>query len=310
MWLLNRGSKRPAVPFSTLLEGFLLGLQAEGRRPRTVEFYSARLRTFLRDLGDRPVEAYFTEDLRRWLVALQQRTTRSGRTISARYVDHHRKAAQRFFRWCIEEGYIERTPFERVRSVRVREHELAILTLDQIAALLGTQPRTTFEGVRNRTMMCLLYDTGVRVGELVHIELPDIDFREGDIRVDGKTGEGTVPISRRMRGMLWDFVHRWRPISLTTRLFTDRQGLPLLETSLNQWMKRAARVAGITDVRVSPHTWRHTFGTHYIRNGGDEMSLMRILRHTTTAMTRRYVHLGRGDVKARHDLWSPLERMG
>ncbi len=78
---------------------------------------------------------------------------------------------------------------------------------------------------------------------------------------------------------------------------------------MNQWLRRAAARAGIVGKRVSPHALRHSFATAYLRNGGDQFSLQRILRHKSTEMTERYVHLAAGDVAARHAGASPLSRL-
>lgn len=306
--------RRRGADLGTLIEGFLLARQAEGRTPQTISWYRCRLDRLPRWLGEVDVRDLTAERIRHFLVAIKQGTAGTGRPVSDRYVEQHRKAAGTFFAWAVEEGYLETSPMERVRPVRWDEKEIAVLTEDDITRILATQlrhGRFAFEGARNQVMVSLLYDTGVRVGELVKIDVDDVDLVDGSTRICGKSRrDRRVPLSRLMRARLWDYLNHWRPPAVTPRLFVSRHGDPLLENAVNQWMRRAKAKAGIIGKRVSPHIFRHSFGTAYIRNGGDQFSAMKILGHTTTKMTNRYVHLAHSDVQARHAQASPLEHMG
>lgn len=296
---------RRSARLRELRDGFLLMLAAEGRSPATLSWYRARLDRLTLYLHDAPANEVAGANIRSWLVAVKQGTAAP---VSDSYVESHRKAAATLFSWALREGLTRANPMQHVRPYRIERHELAIFSIDQIRALLASQPTDTFNGRRNRTMIALLYDTGIRVGELVTIETADLDLAGGTVRVRGKARKDRrVPISMTMRSALWRFLEE-RPDG-STRLFTSREGEQLMVTSVNQWLRRAGRVAGIADVRCSPHTFRHSFATAYLRNGGDEFTLQAILGHSTLEMVRRYVHLASGDVAARHAIASPLERL-
>ena len=312
MGFLEAIRRRPRPRLSTLLEGFVLALRSEGRTPATCHWYERRLRRLVAATRDAVPEEVTPEILRGLMVRVKQGTGGTAGPVSDRYVESYRKAWSRFFRWLVENDYLERSPLERIRPVKCDVEELPVLTEEEFRELLATQPTSRFLGARNRTMFCLLYDTGLRVGELVRIERADVDLAGGTVRVRGKgRRDRRVPLSRPMRSIMWDYLNRWRsdPL-LTSRVFVSRRGDPLLTTAVNQLLRRAARKAGIGHPKDHPHAFRHTFGTMYIRNGGDEFTLMKILGHTTTSMTRRYVHMAQSDVADRHAIASPLERLG
>jgi site-specific recombinase XerD len=175
---------------------------------------------------------------------------------------------------------------------------------------MDDQPTNTHEGIRNRAIIAFLYDTGVRVGELVHLELDDVDLVAGTARVRGKSRrERTVPISPTLRSLLWNYINAARPKQLfatSSRLFLSRDGSPIRETAINQWLARAGERVGL---HVYPHKFRHSFATAFLRNGGDPFTLQLILGHSTSDMTRRYVHVVASDAAKRHQSASPLERI-
>lgn len=263
----------------------------------------------MRYLGDPDAAAITTTDLRRWLVSVKEGDRKPTTDV---YVEGHRVAADVMFTWAVGDGVLPKSPMTLVEAFKIDVADVKTLTREEVLLLMNTQPENTHEGIRNRTIMALLYDTGLRVGELVRIAVEDVDLREGTIRVMGKGRRvETVPLSATMRAMLWRYIKRTRPRGLFAdagRLFVSRAGDPLSPNAVNLWMRRAKMRAGLTG-RVSPHTFRHSFGTEYIKNGGDAISLQRILRHRTPDMTRRYVHLASSDVAARHADASPLSRL-
>lgn len=298
-----------ALTIGELEDGFTLALRAEGRTPATMLWYQLRLDRFGSFCHDSPASAVSAETVRAFLVTVKQ--GRLGRIASDGYVESHRRALSSFFAWAVRESHLARTPLEHVRRYRVDTRELPVLEPTHVQRLIGTQSTATFEGTRNRAMIATLYDTGVRVGEIVRVELEDLDLTGGTMRVHGKgRRDRRVPVSKMLRAQLWTYVVTARPKDAPSpRLFVSAQGGPLLENAVNQFLRRAARVAGITGIRVSPHTFRHSFATAYLRNGGDEFTLQAILGHSTLEMVRRYVHMAAGDVAARHAIASPLERM-
>ena len=301
--------RRRRLTFAQLRDGHRIALGAAGRTADTIAWYDVRLARFEGFLPhDAPADQIRSETVRLFLLAVKRGRKR---LVSDGYVESHRRALAGCFSWALQDGHLEESPLEHVRRVKCDTPEINVLEPHQVLQLMATQPRSTYEGLRNRTMMATLYDTGVRVGELVTIDLDDVDLVGSTIRVRGKgRTERRVPISPTLRAALWTYVERIRPTSPTSRLFLSAEGEPLSENSINQWLRRAARAAKITGVRVSPHTFRSSFATQFLRNGGGELALQRILGHSTLDMVRRYVRMAATDVASRHAIASPLEHMG
>lgn len=304
----RHGTIAPSVNHLTDL--FLLSRQAAGRAAGTVQWYEPRLRRFAAFVEDPAIDELHADDVRRFLVAVKQ--GRSG-AVSDSYVESHRRALATMFAFAVGEEILERSPMATVAKYRVEQKEIVPMTPDEIERLMATQNPRARLGIRNRAIMAILYDTGIRVGELVRIALADVDFERATVMIHGKAKRAEpVPLGLALRRELMAYVYRARPPRLfddTNVLFVSRDGGSLLPTAINQMLERAGKRAGVHDA-VNPHRWRHSFSTQYLINGGDPMTLQRILRHRTSTMTNRYVHLTSSHVAERHALASPLDHMG
>ena len=121
-----------------------------------------------------------------------------------------------------------------------------------------------------------------------------------------------VPIGARVQRALWKYINRYRPKPanpLSPTLFLTLSAQPISVNRLEAIVEIYARKAGISDVRCSPHTLRHTFAISYLRNGGDVFSLQRILGHSSLDIVRCYVNLAEADIKACHRKFSPVDSM-
>lgn len=153
------------IRLSALVRAFLLAMEVENLRGATLGWYDWRLARLVRWTGDPAARALTSDDLRRWLLAM--RAGEQGRTTADSYVDGHRRAASALLNWAVREGHLPSSPLARIRPIRVEIRELPTLSADEVARLIETQPSRRFEGARNRAILALLYDTGIRVGELV-----------------------------------------------------------------------------------------------------------------------------------------------
>lgn len=299
---------RPNVPPTVkgLVDAFLLAKEAEGRAPLTLDWYRSRLAT----LPDVPLRQLDADALRRWLISV--RAGRRGRATRETYVEAHRTAVGTLFTWAVAEGYLRRSPAAAIGRIRARRREIVILTPEEVAQLVAVHSSRTALGLRNRAMLSFLYDTGVRVGELVSLRLEHVQLAEGFALVDGKTGERRVPLGVGLRRVLLTYLQRARmrgfPFADEGTLFIGRHGRALHPNAVNQLLRRTVRQVGISK-RVYPHLLRHSFGTQYIRNGGDPFTLQRILGHKTSAMVTVYMHMAARDVEERHASASPFDRI-
>ena len=180
----------------------------------------------------------------------------------------------------------------------------------QVVRLLNQPNRETFTGLRVYTIMLLLLETGMRISECIHLELDDIDLKEQEIRI--KMGKGRkarrVPIQKTCVKALKKYLEE-RGDADTNALFINVDNGPLNKRTVQENIQTYGKMAQITGVRVSPHTFRHTMAKFYIMNGGDIFTLQQILGHTTLDMVRYYVELFGTDIKEQHKKYSPVENM-
>jgi integrase/recombinase XerD len=260
---------------------------------------------------------HITRDhIRAFILYLQAeaRTPYKGRPLSGYTVQGYVRTLKSFFSWAVREGYTESNTMTGVPVPKAPAKIINSFTPDQIARLAAACQRESGTGHRNLAMLLVMLDCGLRVSELVSIDLVDVNLVEGYIRVRfGKGGkERLVPIGSVMQKVLWKYIHQSRPQPLSgkiTRLFLSNDGLPLTRSGVQQMLRRCGRDAGITGVRCSPHTLRHTFAKTYLINGGDIFSLQKILGHSSLASVRAYLNLFATDLKKQHQRFSPVDNM-
>jgi len=174
------------------------------------------------------------------------------------------------------------------------------------------QARARRNPLRDEALLTVLLDTGLRIGEVAGLCLRDIDWQQGWLKVDGKTGPRAVPFGKKTRRALRLYIERERRARSPQEqcvFLGSRGGQPLTAESGSQAITRLARAAHVKASKVGPHTFRHTFALEFIRAGGDAFSLQRLLGHSTLDMTRRYVNLAQTDLRAAHMRFSPGDRM-
>jgi len=216
-----------------------------------------------------------------------------------------------FFKFLKRDEIIEKNPMELVEKPRRERHLIRPMSQDQMRALLAQPDPKFYLGRRNKAMMLLMMDSGLRLSEVLSLRLCDVDLAGGELIVMGKgRKERRVPFAAVMREALKAYLKKRSRIRKGGDLvFVNRRGGRLTRRHVQITVRRYGRNAGIKGVRVSPHTLRHTFATQYIRNGGDPFSLQAILGHSTLEMVRNYVNLASRDVMVQHRKFSPLDRL-
>ncbi len=297
-------STTTGLTFDEALDEFTLAGRARGLAPKTLDWYSMigrRFTAFRTGRGADPaIEAVTTAEARAFVVALQQ----SG--LSPVSVAGFVRGLKVIFGWCAAEGLTDDDPLRRLPRPRVPQRLIPTLSDDHLARLLGAA------SPRDRLLLTILLDTGLRVSELAGLRLDDV-IADGFLRVRGKGNkERLVPLGSVTHRRLAEYVGRDRPrpiAAFVDHLFLARDGRPLTAVAVKHAFRRIAGRAGLAEVRTNPHTFRHTFAKHYLVNGGDLFSLQRILGHTTLDMVRRYVDLDTGDIKRMHAQASPVDRL-
>ena len=215
---------------------------------------------------------------------------------------------KRYFRWALRERLINADPTLKLQAARQALRVPKTLTEAQVEALLGAPDTDTVLGVRDRSMLELMYASGLRVSELVTLRVFNVSLSENVLRVFGKGNkERLVPFGEVAAQWIKQYLEEARPSLLAGRqsddLFVTHRG-PKAGSAMSRvmfWMivKRLALRAGIT-VPLSPHTLRHAFATHLLNHGADLRAVQMLLGHADISTTTIYTHVALERLKVLH----------
>ena len=211
---------------------------------------------------------------------------------------------KRYFRWALRERLIAQDPTLRLQSAKQALRVPKTLTESQVEALLEAPDVDTPLGLRDRTMLELIYASGLRVSELVSLKTFHVGMSEGVLRVMGKGNkERLVPFGQVARDWIVRYLAQARPAILgqqqTEDLFVTARGQGMTRVMFWMIVKKHARAAGIV-APLSPHTLRHAFATHLLNHGADLRAVQMLLGHADISTTTIYTHVARERLKALH----------
>jgi len=211
---------------------------------------------------------------------------------------------RRFFRYLIREGLIAEDPTAQIAMPKIGRSLPRSLSESEVEALLAAPAVADPLGHRDRTMLEVLYATGLRVSELVHLKLGQINLNQGVIRVLGKGNrERLIPLGEEAVRWLKNFLDGARADILLDRstdfLFPTRRGDRMTRQAFWHIIKRYARKASV-DRDLSPHTLRHAFATHLLNHGADLRVVQMLLGHSDLSTTQIYTHVARERLKELH----------
>jgi len=219
-------------------------------------------------------------------------------------------AAKSFFGFMVAEGKIRVNPTENLGSIKVGRSLPKPISIDQVRHLLQqTAELSTPEAKRDRAMLELLYASGMRVSELVSLNLGDVDTGEGYVRCFGKGHkERLIPIYERAASAVEEYVKEARPKLVRNdteeALFLNVRGDRLTRQGLWQILKGYAKSANL-EAEVSPHTLRHSFATHMLNGGADLRLVQELLGHANISTTQVYTHLTSEHVRRTYEKSHP-----
>jgi site-specific recombinase XerD len=262
----------------------MLACRARRLSVHTIADYERTLRKFLTHVGDSPIRVITRTQIEAFLAA---------QPFSSKTVLNYHIGLAAPWTWAFREGYVDVHIVRQVVKPKPQRVVIDPFTDVEVRAMLASVKRNTD---RDRAIIFLLLDTGVRASELCGLDIKDIDLASRKIKVLGKGNkERFLPISSRTASIVFKY----------TSMAELIKPFPFTRTSLAHLIQQIGKRAGIQDAH--PHRFRHTFAINYLRNGGDPYTLQEILGHSTLEMVKRYLALAQVDVDSAHKRASPVE---
>ncbi len=278
------------------VQRFLDHLTVErGLSANTVAAYRrdlARYVAFLRSGGVRDARHVDDAMVASFVAGLSSSTYREDRRYRATSVVRALSAVRSFHRFLVREGQARRNPAARVVRPRLPRALPRPISVQDVVRILAAPDDATPTGLRDRAALETLYGAGLRISELVGLDVDDLDLEEGSVRVLGKGGkEREVPLGGPACEALGAYLARGRPALATTRsraaLFLNSRGGRLTRQGAARILAAHVKRAGV-NARVTPHTLRHSFATHLLEGGADVRVVQELLGHASVATTQVY----------------------
>ncbi|MFC2071608.1 tyrosine-type recombinase/integrase [Chloroflexota bacterium] len=294
-----------------LITHFAQSNKAEGKSLKTISWYTEMLSDFIRFLhlvGRRMILSEFDISVVREFIIQEQERKLSPFTVQGKV-----RALKVFASWLFTEGYTKDHVLHNLRIPKAPINLIEPLTDVEIDQLLKYQNPLTSLGCRNISILVLLLDTGLRIGELCGMRVEGVHVEEGYLKVAGKgSKERIVPIGGLTQKMLWRYIIHFRPEMVADSddfLFLTLDGKPLSTNAIKLLLKRWGRNAGVP--RLHAHLCRHTYATNFLNyKCGDVFRLQQILGHNNLEMVRRYVHYASAQAMINGRTSSPMDKMG
>jgi len=228
---------------------------------------------------------------------------------SPRSISRYLSAYRQFYRWLVREGTISSDPVALIESPKTGRGLPRALSEEQVESLLAAPDTGTLLGMRDRAMLELMYATGLRVSELVGLELSGLNLNQGVIRVIGKgQKERLVPIGDEAHESIKIYLSSGRPEILkgaqTNCVFVTTRKAGMTRQAFWYMVRRYAARCGISQ-KLSPHMLRHSFATHLLNHGADLRVVQLLLGHSDLSTTQIYTHIAREGLKRMHEVHHP-----
>jgi integrase/recombinase XerD len=298
-------TKLPQSNDQVLVDRFLDAIWMEsGLSQHSLAAYGADLNAFSAYLSTIN-RHYLTTDRANLMSYMAARSAQVSTRTSARSLS----TLRRFYRWLLREGLIESDPSALIKSPQLNKTLPGSLTEHEIDSLMAAPDTSNAYGLRDKAMLELMYASGLRVSELISLELGQIDVRLGVIKVLGKGNkERLVPVGEQAIDSLAEYMKAGRHELVTqtnsSHLFLSKRGSGMSRQAFWQLVKRHARLAGIK-TKVSPHTLRHAFATHLLNHGADLRTLQMLLGHADLSTTQIYTHVATARLQEIHQKHNP-----
>ena len=296
------------ITIEKAMAAYQMANEVEGKSHRTIDWYDKNLGYFFRWLKGTHPETSLLKDvtptiLREFLFELRTSTdmykdhpfrvmpnrTRAPRTIQAYFT-----CLSAFFRWCAREDYIDKPPTYNIPRPRVPKFLADPFTEIELMKMFDSvKDMPEAKAARMNAIMMVLLDTGVRMAELLSIEVDDIDWEENRIKIFGKGArERYVYFGKVCKQVFWKYIHLYRPepAMAVKNVFLVHDGYPMPQRRLAHLLNEVSRLSGVE--HVHPHRWRRSAATRFLQNNnGNVATLMKMLGHQDAAMSLHYLRI-------------------
>ena len=241
------------------------------------------------------------------VVAYLHYLKQAGRSAST--VNRKVASIRGLFRFLISRGEIAEDPTDRIKSPRIERKKVEYLSMTEIDKLLSC-PDDSGKGIRDRAILEVLYATGIRVSELIALDMEDINLRMGFVTCDSSSSKARiVPLGRPARAALENYVYDVRDKMVgedkkETALFVNTNGHRISRQGLWKILKGYGKQAGL-EHRLTPHTLRNSFAVHMLQNGADLKSLQELMGHDDITATQVYLSATKSRIKDVYDKTHP-----
>lgn len=271
----------------------------------TKEAYEKDLILFANFLNNKSILSITTNDIKNYIKYLND-TGKKDKTIARKIV-----SIRTFFDYLMKEKLISINPCEKIETPKIRKTLPKTLNEKEVLKLLSIKPKTAKE-YRNKAMIELMYATGLRVSELVNLEINDINLIDDYVRVYGKgKKERIIPMANITVEIMDEYINVYRNSLLkgylTDKVFISSYGKGITRQGFFKIIKKQAKEVGI-EKDFSPHTLRHSFATHLLENGADLRSIGEMLGHENIKTTQIYTHLSNSKKRKDYEDYHPRNK--
>lgn len=310
------------MQMSKAIEGFILEAKGGAYSPTYIPTMQIQLNYMCRFFEDPELETLTPEDWKRYMLHLRtdykpKRFNGDESPLALSTIDNHWKTIRGFYNWATPLLSINRPDLNLPRP-KYQSPQIIPFTLDEIKRLIDASQHTQVEkrdgrkykikrpnADRDKAIILILLDTGVRLGELKRLRLGDVNLENGEVYIrpfrDGrKSSARTVFLGARTRQAVWKYIAREQSKPDQSQPLFDLQA-----SYIRHIIRRIGENAKV--MHAHPHRFRHTFAIEYLRNRGDVFTLQRLLGHQTLEMTRRYLDIIKTDIGEAHQRASPVD---
>lgn len=280
-------------------EKFFRDCYLRNLRPATIEYYKNEFQAFRRRIDKELIECHH-KDIEDFILMSKQ-------SIKITTINTRLRALRSFYNFLFKSKLIDKNPMKNIKLLRDRQKNIETLDNKEIELLIKIiRKQQTFVSFRDEVMLLVFLDTGIRLSELVGIEIGDVAGNKIIIRKTKNLFERTVYLSEVTQEQLRRYIQIRGHIEATNKLFISQDNLELHPHSIQKRFTKYGNTANINK-RVSPHTFRHTMAKRMILAGVDAFSLMHLLGHSDITVTKRYVNMWGEDLESKHKLHGALK---